>query len=268
MGDIVITATREKQSDGSWGITLTQGVGIPGVRFVTPRQVDPNGSEPEPQLQVSVKVECSTPETCQKVQAAAAQLASAVLKTLTACENTNPITQVTVAGKTSSVAAYQDTIMATKYVVTDVSTFGNNGGGTADSTTMTDTIYFGTILGTPPQDVPGGVLPGQPGWNSWVNGVVSIVLHEASHMTPEGAAFFNHSVEIAGRDPTVLGSFYSSDPKANDYAKNNEAFAFEFEKQMGIVLGYDPATFAQFSYSPPVTPETIYQNHTGQAYSS
>ena len=107
MGDIVITATREKQSDGTWGITLSQGVGIPGVRFVTPRQVDPNGSEPEPQLQVSVKVECSTPETCQKVQTAAAQLAAAVLTTLTACENTNPFTQVTVAGKTHKLSDYK-----------------------------------------------------------------------------------------------------------------------------------------------------------------
>lgn len=42
MTDIVVVGRREKQADGSFILTFHTGTGIPGIRFVSPRNVDEN----------------------------------------------------------------------------------------------------------------------------------------------------------------------------------------------------------------------------------
>lgn len=149
----------------------------------------------------------------------------------------------------------------TEFTVTDRSNFQNTGVGAADRSSdgsaHKDTINYIAIIGDSTRT---GYADPIFTDNSGMHG---LVLHELAHMTQAGDNFFNRSIEIWRADPTKVegSSFYPT-----DYSRNVEAYANELMTQLSTVININLYGFRPGTSAPPITPEAIYQAHTGQPY--
>lgn len=259
MSDIIVTGQRRQ--DGTitfWNATT----GTVGISFKTTRQVDPNGGDGsgDPELTVSVKVQKTKDETDQaKLQTAAQQLIKAIIEIVEALQLADPNAVITTLGRTTTAGAMLDTLMNTQFTVTDATGFNNNGVGTAqhglNGAPNTDVINYEAIIGGATN---GYADPGFPD-NS---GMHALVLHEVAHMTTTGYEFWQRSLQIFNADRTVAGgNFYNT-----DYATNVEAFANSLMNQAASASGVNLHGVSPGTSAAPVSPESIYQSHTGQPF--
>lgn len=165
-----------------------------------------------------------------------------------------------------SIGEILDAINNTAFIVTDGPVPPNRGVGSADFTNHTDTINYVGILGGDPINVPGGVLPGAPGYASHPMGLIALVLHELAHLTIGGNNFFAQSFTLLRVDPTAGPDFCGSDNSALDYSKNLEFFINEVMTQAADALGL-PLNGFRPTYSTPEAPADIYARHNGHPYS-
>jgi len=259
MTDIVVVGRREQQPDGSYRLTYSTEAGVPGIRFVQPNVVSEH-DESLSVLEIAVKIEKTKSETDQaKLEDAARELVKAAMEIITALENSNSAAVITVLRRTTTVGEMLDTLKNTEFTVTDATVFNNNGVGSAqrgvNGAPNLDKINYEAIIGSSTSN--GYADEGFP-QNS---GMRALMLYEVAHMTGAGQAFFERSYFVAGHDQTVGGQFYGT-----DYATNLEAFANEIMSQTAIasnvnLYGVRPGTAAA-----PVSPEAIYQSHTGQPF--
>ena len=278
MTDVVVIGRRIRDDQGGYQVsTHTSGGGggggggndLSGTHLVYEQELSPDQPPSEPEIEIGIKVHCTSTETCSKAVEAARELLVAVMIVLTECEKHDRGDTVTVAGITITVGEIYDTIYGTTYTVTDQTVFSNHGGGAADRASMTDLISYVTI-GAPAINGDSGVAPAT-GYQAYVDGLLGLVLHEAAHMSPEGDAFYNRSVQIARDDPTVSGQLYvDMSQNTQDYALNNEAFANEVARsiagQLDIDLaGFNPG-FAAGTTQTVVSPDAIFTAHTGLSY--
>lgn len=151
------------------------------------------------------------------------------------------------------------TLMNTQFTVTDRTNFNNNGVGAAqrgtDGGPNIDIINYEAIVGS---SMGIGYADASYPQNS---GMYALVLHEVAHMTAAGSLFFDRSAQVARADPTVGGQFYGT-----EYATNVEAFANSFMTQTSNAAGVNLFGIRPGTSTDPVTPESIYQAHTGTPF--
>lgn len=258
---IVVTGQRIQTSDGTPSILYSSSTsGEVGTSYQTTRQVDEQGGSGEQALTVGVKIEKTKSETDQaKLTQAAQQLIKAIIEMTEALQLADPNGIITSVGRMMTVGEMLDTLMNTQFTVTDRTDFNNNGVGSAqrgtDGGPNIDIINYEAIVGGP-----GGIGYGDASYPE-NSGMYALVLHEAAHMTAAGAEFFKRSVEVARADATVGGQFYGT-----EYATNLEAFANSFMTRTSNAAGVNLFGIRPGSSADPVSPESIYQAHTGSAF--
>jgi len=257
---IVVVGRRLVENDGSYRIQFSTGLGTPGMRYYTSRQVDENGGVVgDPEIGVAVKIEKTKTATDQaKLELAAQKLIQSVIETITALELADPTNALTILGRTTTVGEMLQTLLDTQFTVTDVTEFNNTGVGSAARgiNGNLDTINYEAIIGSATRN--GYADPGFPE-NS---GMHALVLHEIAHMTQAGFEFFNHSFDVFGQDATVSGTGFHQ----TGYSTNVEAFANAIMTGISSQIGVDLHGVMPLTSQPPVSPESIYQSHTGSPF--
>lgn len=249
---IVVVGRREKQPDGSFVIQFSVGTGVPGIRFVSPREVSPDDQSLDPELEVAVKIEKTKVETDQaRMEEAAKKLIKGIMTVLTKLQTSNPAAIITPLGYTVTVGDMIETLKNTIFTVSDVDHYRNKGVGTADrgenGQPNRDTINYLAI----------------EGYAAWPNdsGLHAIVLHEAGHMTVAGDAFFERSKQVQLQDPTVSREFYET-----EYAPNLEAFANSIMSGIAAEVGLNLYGIQPGTSEPPQTPEAIFEANNGHPF--
>lgn len=258
---IVVVGRRLREDDGSYRLVFSKETGAPGVRYYTSRQVDENGGVVgDPEIGIAVKIEKTKSETDQaKLEEAARKLVEAAINLITKLESSDPTALMVVLDRIVTVGEMLQTLLDTQFTITDATNFGNNGVGTArrgiGGSPNIDVINYEAIIGGS-----SGIGYGDPAYpdNSGIN---ALVLHEVAHMTQAGYDFYIRSTEVARADPTDNSDFYQT-----EYASNLEAFANELMTETSLEIGVDLHGVRPGTSAAPVTPESIYQSHTGQPY--
>lgn len=187
---------------------------------------------------VAVKVNVSLTNSANQAKAidAANNIADAVAAIITAASKLPASTVIPLPNGTRITAGDLLTqIKGTKFVVTDVQQ-SNDGVGSADRPTMTDTLYFASFAeGTGTQAYT------QAGYLG--NGVIGIILHEVVHMTAAGYQNWQNSTLYFNRENSETKvknvPFYGT-----DYSKANEMFAHVGSISAGNILGFDLSAYS------------------------
>ncbi|MDJ0278980.1 hypothetical protein QLH51_19545 [Sphingomonas sp. 2R-10] len=233
--DILVTGRRKQTASG---VTMTRGFTVlPENNSADSVAYDYDQPQNPADGEVAVKVNVSLTNSANQAKAidAANNIAEAVATIIAAASKLPASTVIPLPNGTRITAGDLLTqIKGTKFVVTDIQQ-SNDGVGSADRSTMTDTLYFASFAeGT------GAKAYTQSGYLGY--GVIGIILHEVVHMSVAGYQNFQNSSLYFNRENAELkiknAPFYGS-----DYSKANEMFAHVGSISAGNILGFDLSAY-------------------------
>lgn len=235
-GDVVVTAYRT--NDGGAVVYQSGGSGNPyGGGSGGGGGGGGSGSPPPPPAghhAVNVTVHVSNSANQADAQTAAQNVAIALATIEDALGSVDQNTQVSFDnGSSISAGDLLTQIENTTYIVSDSNPSGSNGGvGSADRTHMTDTLVYTAFEGQ------GSYA--DPNYQNDA-GMIGIMLHEAGHMTAQGATNLQQENtayrKLVGAHKGEYGPYTDAKFYGSDFGLDNEIFADDFAVNAGHAIG-------------------------------
>lgn len=257
--DQVIMVTAKIQRDGGGGGFITYSYqpysSNSGVEIGAPAGSGDQAGDNE--FTAGVTVQVSDSDNQDEATAAAENIARALAELKGLLENMDPNTPISWDGRSMSAADVLNYINNTAFIITDDANYNNGGVGAANAETNTDTLYYGSFDGIGDNDYAG---------INYVDdaGLKAILLHEIGHLSDEGNAYLQNSLDAYEREYGTRDGYYDDGSRFHDqYSQNNEKFANDFAYAVGNIIGANIGGVSLPYGTGAMDPEIIYDTHMG-----